>query len=125
MPRKFKCRRVCAVPDNRVFTPQQNCNGTVNLTVEELETVRLCDLEGLEQDEASISMNVSRATFQRMLYQARKKIADALCLGKAIEIGGGNYELAEHRCGCHRRCKNCRFENQSEIMGKCLEEKQV
>ncbi len=114
MPRGFKCRRVCAVPDNRIFTPKNSCCETVLLTVEELETVRLCDMEDLEQDEASISMNVSRATFQRMLYQARKKIAEALCTGKAIEIGGGNYELAEHPCGCHRRCKNCRFEKRIE-----------
>jgi len=114
MPRGFKCRRVCSVPDNRVFTPKNPCSGTVALTVEELESIRLCDLEGLEQDEAAISMNVSRATFQRMLYQARKKVAEALCAGKAIEIGGGNYELAEHPCGCHRICKNCRFEKQTE-----------
>ena len=112
MPREFKCRRVCAMPDNLVFTPQKPCHGTVALTIEELETVRLCDLEGMEQDEAAIRMNVSRATFQRTLYQARNKIADALCTGKVIAIGGGNYELAEHRCGCRKACKNCRFEKQ-------------
>jgi predicted DNA-binding protein (UPF0251 family) len=116
MPRGFKCRRVCAVPDNRMFTPQNPFSGTIVLTIEELETVRLCDLEGLEQDEASNSMNVSRATFQRTLYQARKKIAEALCTGKGIEIGGGNYELAQHQCGCHSRCKNCRFEEQPESL---------
>jgi len=116
MPRGFKCRRVCSVPDNRVFMPRNSCSGTILLTIEELETVRLCDLEGLEQDEASHSMNVSRATFQRTLYQARKKIAEALCTGKGIEIGGGNYELAEHSCGCHKRCKNCRFEKQTETV---------
>lgn len=110
MPRRFKCRTVCNVPENRIFMPQKPCNRVVTLTVEELETVRLCDLEGLEQDDAAISMNVSRATFQRTLYQARKEIADALCSGKAIEISGGNYELAQHPCGCHRRCKNCRFD---------------
>ncbi|HEX3026172.1 MAG TPA: DUF134 domain-containing protein [Clostridia bacterium] len=111
MPRGFKCRRVCAVPENRAFTPQRPCAATVALTVEELETLRLCDLEGLEQDEASVRMNVSRATFQRTLYQARKKVAEALCSGKNIKIGGGNYELAEHRCGCRRACRSCRFEN--------------
>ncbi len=110
MPRGFKCRRVCSVPDNRVFTPQNPCEATVLLTVEELEAVRLCDLESLEQDEAAVSMNISRATFQRTLYLARKKIAEALCTGKAIEIGGGNYELAKNACGCHKKCKNCRFE---------------
>jgi predicted DNA-binding protein (UPF0251 family) len=112
MPRGFKCRRVCTEPDNRVFTPQRPCNSTVALTVEELETVRLCDLEGLDQDEAAVIMNISRGTFQRTLYQARNKIAEALCTGKGIVIGGGNYELAEHRCGCGKACKNCRFEKQ-------------
>ncbi len=114
MPRGVKCRRVCSLPENRLFTPVQPFHETVLLTVEELEAVRLCDLEGLEQDEAAINMNVSRATFQRTLYLARKKIAEALCAGKAIEIGGGNYELAEHRCGCRARCRHCRFETTPE-----------
>ena len=114
MPGKLKCRRVCAIPQNKVFLPQQPFGGMSKLTVEELETVRLCDLERMEQDDAAISMNVSRATFQRTLYQAREKIADALCNGKAIRIGGGNYELAQHPCGCHRRCRHCRFEIESK-----------
>lgn len=109
MPRGMKCRRVCSVPENRGFTPRRPCGKTVTLTVEELETVRLCDLEGLEQDDAAVSMNVSRATFQRILYEARRKIAEALCGGEAIEIGGGHYELAQHPCGCRRRCGGCRF----------------
>ena len=114
MPGKLKCRRVCAIPQNKVFLPQQPFDGLSELTVEELEAVRLCDLERMEQDDAAASMNVSRATFQRTLYQAREKIADALCNGKAIRIGGGNYELAQHPCGCRRRCRHCRFELKSD-----------
>lgn len=110
MPRGFKCRRVCSVPKNRMFTPQRPCGEAVTLTVEELETIRLCDLEGLEQDEAAVSMNVSRGTFQRILYGARRKTADALCNGKEVEIGGGNYEVAKHPCECRRRCRQCSFE---------------
>lgn len=109
MPRGCKCRRVCAEPENRIFSPERPCGTAVELTVEELETVRLCDREGLEQNEAAERMNVSRATFQRMLYQARQKIAEALCSGRTIVIGGGNYELAKCGCGCGRACKNCRF----------------
>ncbi|SDM85374.1 DUF134 domain-containing protein [Acetanaerobacterium elongatum] len=115
MPRGVKCRRVCAIPENRLFIPSKPYSETVLLTVEELEAVRLCDLEGLEQDEASIRMNVSRATFQRMLYSARRTISKALCTGCAIEIGGGHYALAESRCSNHGRCKNCRFEKQTEL----------
>lgn len=109
MPRKLKCRRVCAIPQNKIFLPQQPCAETVLITMEELEAVRLCDLERLEQDDAAVSMNISRATFQRVLYGAREKIADALCSGKTIRIGGGNYELAQRPCGCRGRCRNCRF----------------
>lgn len=83
--------------------------------------MRLCDMEGLEQDEASASMNVSRATLQRILYLARHKIAEALCVGKAIEIGGGHYVLAEQRCACHKRCRSCRFE-EPEHLGKKMDE---
>ncbi|MEI6101562.1 MAG: DUF134 domain-containing protein [Eubacteriales bacterium] len=114
MPRSQKCRRVCCVPENRIFKPENDCCGTVMLTIEELESVRLCDLEGLEQDSASASMEVSRATLQRILYQARRKIAEALCTGKAIEIGGGHYMIAQQLCACPKRCKQCRFEDEEQ-----------
>ena len=56
-------------------------------------------------------MNVSRGTLQRTLYDARKKTAEALCAGKTILIGGGNYELSGRLCGCRYRCSHCRFES--------------
>lgn len=114
MPRGSKCRRVCAIPENRGFTPRTPCRDRVVLTVEELEAVRLCDLENLEQDDAAGSMGVSRGTFQRILYRARKKIAEALCAGKAIEIGGGHYELAQQPCGCRKKCSGCKFRKTEE-----------
>ncbi len=117
MPRGYKCRRVCAVPENRRFVPQRPLGGTVSITIEELEALRLCDFEGLEQDAAAESMNVSRATLQRILYEARRKTADALCSGKVIEIGGGNYVIAEQRCNCPRKCRRCRFAEQREDNG--------
>ena len=111
MPRGFKCRRVCTEPENRMFTPEKPCDDMIILAVEELETVRLCDLEGMEQDDAALSMNISRGTLQRILYDARKKIAEALCTGKIIVISGGNYEVSSRPCGCRSQCKICRFEN--------------
>jgi len=65
----------------------------IHLTVEETEAVRLKDLGGLEQAQGARQMNISRPTFQRILASARKKVADALLNGKAIRVGGGNYEL--------------------------------
>jgi predicted DNA-binding protein (UPF0251 family) len=63
----------------------------VNLAVEELEAVRLKDLEGLDQEKAAATMNVSQPTFHRVLESAHRKIADALVRGKAIKIEGGEY----------------------------------
>jgi predicted DNA-binding protein (UPF0251 family)/predicted Fe-Mo cluster-binding NifX family protein len=65
-----------------------------SLTVEELEAVRLRDIERLEQNDCAKAMNVSRPTFQRVLISARGKIADSLLCGKALRVQGGNYELA-------------------------------
>jgi predicted DNA-binding protein (UPF0251 family) len=67
----------------------------VALTVDELEALRLADLEGLYQEEAAQRMNVSRQTFGRIVEAARKKVADALVNGKALSIEGGPVEVAE------------------------------
>jgi uncharacterized protein len=60
-----------------------------SVNAEELEAFRLCDLEDMEQEQAAKKMKISRATLQRDLYSARKKIADALINSKAIRIDGG------------------------------------
>lgn len=63
------------------------------LKIEELEAIRLVDLKGMEQEEAANKMNISRRTLARELKSGRKKIADALLNGKAIEIKGGDFIL--------------------------------
>lgn len=50
----------------------------VSLSRDELEALRLCDLEGLSQQEAGQSMGVSRGTVQRTVSEARKKVTKAL-----------------------------------------------
>ena len=72
----------------------------VCLSIEELESVRLKDLEDLDQEQCAQRMNISRPTFQRVLGSARKKIAEALLTGKAIRIEGGNFEMASLRYSC-------------------------
>lgn len=59
------------------------------LKLEEVEAIRLKDLEGLEQGECAERMEVSRPTFQRILLSAREKLADSLINGKMIHIEGG------------------------------------
>lgn len=65
----------------------------VCLTVDEREALRLADLQGLSHEEGGELMEVSRATFGRILRNARRIIADAIINGKAINIQGGNYEI--------------------------------
>lgn len=60
----------------------------INLTLEEIETIRLKDFEGLEQSQAAEKMKISQPTFHRTLLSARKKISDAVINGKAIRIEG-------------------------------------
>ena len=97
-------RCVAQLPNVGFFKPvgiPANALEGVRLSLEELESIRLKDLEGLEQEECAQQMRVSRPTFHRVLEAARKKLADALINGKAIQIEGGNFELAQRvfRCG--------------------------
>jgi len=85
-------RRVGWVPQKKSFYPEQD-EGTseIVLKVEEVEAVRLVDLEGLTQEEAAKEMGISRKTFWNDLKSAREKIARALTEGKIIKIEGGSY----------------------------------
>jgi predicted DNA-binding protein (UPF0251 family) len=56
----------------------------ITLSRDELETLKLCDVDDLTQDEAGKRMGVSRGTVQRTLADARRKVALALTKGKAV-----------------------------------------
>ena len=58
----------------------------ISLRPEEVEILRLVDLDGLEQEEAAGRLGVSRKTAWRDLHEARRKVADALVHGKVIEV---------------------------------------
>ena len=75
----------------------------VKLSVDELEALRLKDLGGLEQEESAREMGISRQTFQRILGEAQRKVAEALVTGKALQIAGGDYELPPVKLHC-RQC---------------------
>ena len=103
MGRTPKCRRVTFIPRVTYFKPvgaHFKIPKEVNLSIEEAESIRLNDLEGLEQEECAQRMSISRPTFHRVLASARSKLADALLNGKAIRIEGGNFEMAVRRFHC-------------------------
>jgi predicted DNA-binding protein (UPF0251 family) len=56
----------------------------VPLQHDELEALRLCDGEGLTQEEAGERMGVSRGTVQRLVTAGRKKVIDAIVAGQAL-----------------------------------------
>jgi uncharacterized protein len=89
MTRPRLCRRIGFDPNVTYFKPQGvplRLLATVELSAEELEALRLKNIEDLEQEAAAKKMNTSRSTFQRILSTANKKVAEALIEGKAIRI---------------------------------------
>jgi predicted DNA-binding protein (UPF0251 family) len=92
MPRPLKPRSINFEPLNISFIPQMVSIPSANqvrLTVDELEALRLADLNGLSHETAAGEMDVSRATFGRIVARARGKVADALVHGRNIGIEGG------------------------------------
>ena len=75
------------------------------LTLDELEAVRLADLNGFYQEKAAKKMGISRSAFARILESARRKIADTLIHGKCLRIEGGPVQAGPGRAGvCPRDC---------------------
>ena len=95
MVRRKKPREIGSLPENLGFRPINESEGkqTVVLTVDEYESIRLVDKEGVSQAECGIYMNVSRATAQRIYAAARRKIARSLVEGLPLQIEGGDYQL--------------------------------
>ena len=123
MPRPFKWRRVCCLPENNRYGPlnaAENDNGVVQMSVDEYEAIRLIDTEGYTQEKCAEHMNVSRSTIQSIYDSARKKLSDSLVYGKVLWIEGGEYRLCDGRSdgcgggGCHRhRCgRNARIKSE-------------
>ncbi len=113
MPRPLKHRRLTREPRPAIYKPVGVPLPALDCTVllhEELEALRLADLEGRHQEEAAVSMAVSRSTFQRIVTQARRKVAQALVDGTALQIEGGTFRVAALRW----HCDDCRHNWQIE-----------
>ncbi len=85
-PKRRTCRRL---DGNRVFKPAAiplSELETVHLGLDELEAMRLCDVEGLDQSEAGVHMAVSRGTVQRLLSRGRRKLVEALIANQAVVV---------------------------------------
>jgi predicted DNA-binding protein (UPF0251 family) len=105
MPRPVQCRRVCLSPACAYFKPAgipiRNLHEQI-ISLDELEALRLADVEGIYHEQAADRMGVSRRTFGRIIESARKKVAVALIHGMALRIEGGVVHRADQRtfeCG--------------------------
>jgi len=92
----------------------------VTLGIDELEALRLADLDGLYQEAAAERMGISRPTFARVLSRARATVIDALVNEKPLLIAGGPVVEAESEgfgCPVHwggrRRGRGCRCPHRS------------
>ena len=97
MPRPRQCRYVATTPSVTYFKPRgipMTALEEVCLGVEELEALRLADLEGLTGSEAACRMRVSRHTFGRTLAAARRTVALALVTGRALRIVGMHTDIS-------------------------------
>lgn len=95
------------MPESTIFGPMGGSGEgeLIIMAVEEYETIRLIDHEGLTQEECAERMNVARTTVQGIYSEARKKLADFLVHGGVLRIEGGDYKLCEdsdERYGCGR-----------------------
>ena len=103
MPRPPIERAVGGVPRVTLFKPAGVPGRDLEqlqLAVDELEAIRLVDLDGLSHEQAAEAMGVSRQTVGRVLERGRRKVADALVGGKAIVIGGGQYRVEPRQLCC-------------------------
>ena len=94
MPRRQRRRWIGGYPDYWEFSPEEQTAGTpVVMTLDEFETIRLLDREGLTQEQCAERMGVSRPTVTAIYDSARKKVAEALVDGKRLQLRGGSYQL--------------------------------
>ncbi len=92
MPRPRKHRHCRTFDGDAVFKPRSIPMpelGRVHLRLDELEAMRLCDLEGHDQAAAGARMGVSRGTVQRLVSAGRAKVVEALVTSSALIIEKG------------------------------------
>lgn len=89
MPRPRKRRRLRFAPEIFYFKPRGiplRKLEEIVLHRDEIEALKLHDVEGLGQVEAAAQMEISQPTFARILNKTYKKLAEAIIKGKAIKV---------------------------------------
>ncbi len=121
-------RKVCCLAGNRGFKPiGRRISGldVEPLRLDELEALRLADLEGLYQEAAAQRMGVSRPTFARILGRARTAVARALIEERVLVVSEGPVVPASDQplpCPVHdggrRRGRGCHCRHRQHRNGR-------
>ncbi len=116
MARPKKHRRINCNPSCYYFKPKgipMSELEEVILEGDELEAIRLGDLQNMSQEDAAVKMNISRQTFGRIVNKARAKIADSIINGKAIKLSEeisnelkSKFQFVCSKCGYKLRLRN-------------------
>ena len=123
-PRKKCCRKVSTSPVSEGFSPLglgRKGDASILLNLDEFEAIRLADNLGLYHEEAAARMGVSRATFGRIIGEARSKLADALINGKRLRIANLDTHIltqcsscGEMNCLCNKERPCCKDDSASK-----------
>jgi uncharacterized protein len=92
----------------------------VTLTLDELEAIRLADLDGLYHEKASQRMNISRQTFGNILASAHRKMADFIINTGYLNIEGGSVQMNERCLVCSNRTPGSAESPRKERTNPCL-----
>ena len=131
MSRPSKRRRICAEPSCRGFGPVEKPSSDapcIVMTLDEYETVRLIDLEGLTQEECAQQMGIARTTAQAIYGSARQKLARSLVEGWNLRVEGGDYEVCDgqdEHCPRRARSGRCCDNNNSDGKKPSLKNKEA
>jgi predicted DNA-binding protein (UPF0251 family) len=103
MARPRSPRTIAGRPAAGTFRPTGLALGEITVSLDEFEALRLADLERLEHADAAARMSISRQTFGRVLGAGRRKVAEALVLGRVLNLEG-----ADLPPGPRPRCPYCK-----------------
>ena len=111
-------------PKFKDFVPVGVKSESIDLLHEEIEAIYLMDFNDLYQEDAALSMGVSRTTFSRIIKSARTKIATALINGKGLHIRAENQALnIALVCDDEENFHNLSIHNQYIVIVKLFEGK--
>ncbi|MFP4459911.1 MAG: DUF134 domain-containing protein [Candidatus Zixiibacteriota bacterium] len=103
-PRRY--RLIHHKPQARIFSAIDNDNmnnSPILLSIDELEALRLAEIEEMYHADAADKMNVSRQTFGRIIKSARKKVAKHMVDCTTLIVKGGDVKYAK----VNYECEDC------------------